>query len=70
MIRMLLYGTVFGFVLSRVGVTKFDAIAEMFLLENLHVAGVIGVAVVVTTPGSEEYLQAVHTRIASLLHGK
>lgn len=30
----------------------------------------IGVAIVVTTPGSREYLQAVHTPIASLLHGK
>ena len=28
----------------------------------------LGVAVIVTTPGSEQYLQAVHTPIASLLH--
>ena len=50
MIRMLLYGTLFGFVLSRAGVTKFDAIADMFLLRNLHVAGVIAVAVAVLLP--------------------
>ncbi len=30
----------------------------------------IGVAILVTTPGNREYLQAVHTSIASLLHGK
>ncbi|MCB9726865.1 MAG: YeeE/YedE family protein [Deltaproteobacteria bacterium] len=41
----LAFGLLFGFILSRVGATDFDAIAEMFLLTDLHLMGVIGVAV-------------------------
>lgn len=44
-------GSLFGFILQRVGATDFDAIANMFLLEDLHLAGVIGVAVVVAGLG-------------------
>lgn len=46
-----LFGLLFGFILQRVGATDYDAIAEMFLLSNLHLAGVIGVAVVVAGAG-------------------
>lgn len=45
------FGTVFGFVLSRAGATSFDAIAGMFLLTELHLMGVIGVAIVVAGAG-------------------
>lgn len=48
--RFLLFGAVFGFVLSRVGATRFDTVAEMFLLEDLHLMGVIGVAVALAAP--------------------
>lgn len=40
-------GALFGYILQRVGATDYDAIALMFLLEDLHLAGVIGVAVMV-----------------------
>jgi uncharacterized membrane protein YedE/YeeE len=50
MIRFLVFGVAFGFILSRVGATDFDAIAGMFLLEDLHLAGVIGVAVLAAAP--------------------
>lgn len=43
--RVLLFGLMFGFVLSRVGATDYDAIADMFLLTDLHLMGVIGTAV-------------------------
>lgn len=48
---VLLFGVAFGFVLSRVGATDYDAIAKMFLLEDFHLAGVMGVAVVVAAIG-------------------
>lgn len=44
-------GTLFGYVLSRVGATDYDAIANMFLLEDLHLAGVIGIAMLVAGLG-------------------
>lgn len=44
-------GAVFGFILQRVGATDYDAIANMFLLEDLHLAGVIGVAMIVAGLG-------------------
>jgi uncharacterized membrane protein YedE/YeeE len=50
MIAFLLFGLLFGFLLVRVGATDFDAIAQMFLLSDLHLAGVIGVAVAVAAP--------------------
>ena len=45
--RTLGLGALFGFVLSRVGATDYDAIRDMFALHDLHLAGVIGAAVVI-----------------------
>ncbi|HEV8547644.1 MAG TPA: DUF6691 family protein [Polyangiaceae bacterium] len=39
------FGVLFGFVLSRVGATDYDAIAGMFRLEKLHLAGVMATAI-------------------------
>jgi uncharacterized protein len=39
------FGTLFGFALARVGATDFDTISGMFHLSNLHLAGVMGVAI-------------------------
>src|SRR5829696_1632802 len=39
-------GILFGFVLSRIGATDYDAIAGMFRLTDLHLMGVIGGAIV------------------------
>lgn len=50
-LMFLVFGLVFGFLLSRVGATDFDAIAGMFLLTDLHLMGVIGGAVVVAGVG-------------------
>lgn len=50
MVRYLFFGSLFGFLLVRVGATDYNAIAEMFLLRDLHLAGVIGVAVAVAAP--------------------
>lgn len=50
-LQFLGFGLVFGFLLSRVGATDFDAIAKMFLLTDLHLMGVIGVAVIVAGIG-------------------
>ena len=47
----LLSGVLFGFILSRVGATSYNYIQKMFLLENLHLMGVIGFAVVVGALG-------------------
>ncbi|MCG5056370.1 MAG: YeeE/YedE family protein [Myxococcales bacterium] len=49
--RTLVAGAAFGFVLSRAGATEYDAIAGMFRLTDLHLFGVIGVAVAVTALG-------------------
>lgn len=43
--RSIVWGIVFGFVLSRAGATDYDAIAQMFRLQDLHLAGVIGFSV-------------------------
>jgi len=51
MMRTFSFGLLFGFILSRVGATDFDAIVEMFALQNGHIAGVIGVAVLVAASG-------------------
>jgi hypothetical protein len=42
---------IFGFVLSRVGATDYDAIHGMFMLTDLHLYGVIGTAVAVAALG-------------------
>lgn len=49
--RTIAFGMVFGFVLSRAGATDYDAIAGMFRLTDLHLFGVIGVAVTVSALG-------------------
>ena len=41
----LLFGVGFGFVLSRIGATSHDAIAGMFLLTDLRLAGVMALAI-------------------------
>jgi uncharacterized membrane protein YedE/YeeE len=48
--RSLAFGVLFGFLLSRAGATDYDAIAGMFLLEDLRLAGVIAVAVLTAAP--------------------
>ena len=45
MVRYALFGVLFGFILSRADATDYDAIANMFLLRDLHLVGVIGVAI-------------------------
>lgn len=50
-LQFLFFGLGFGFLLSRVGATDYDAIAGMFLLTDLHLMGVIGGAVVVAGLG-------------------
>jgi uncharacterized membrane protein YedE/YeeE len=49
--RHVAFGLVFGFLLSRVGATSYDAIAGMFLLQDLHLVGVIVVAIATTALG-------------------
>jgi uncharacterized protein len=49
--RIVAFGLLFGFVLSRVGATDYDAIAGMFRLTDLHLMGVIGAAVVLSALG-------------------
>jgi len=44
-------GVLFGFILSRVGATSYDLIMRMFLFTNLHLMGVIGMAVLVAMAG-------------------
>jgi hypothetical protein len=44
-------GVTFGFILSRIGATDYDAVRSMFTLEDLHLMGVIGVAVAVAAVG-------------------
>lgn len=44
----LLMGTLFGYVLIRAGVSSYDVIREMFLLQSFHMYGVLGVAVPVS----------------------
>jgi hypothetical protein len=46
-----LFGTAFGFVLSRSGASDYDFIQKMFLFESFQLYGIIGVAVAVTAPG-------------------
>ncbi|HLV67299.1 MAG TPA: DUF6691 family protein [Polyangiaceae bacterium] len=43
--RIVLFGIAFGFVLSRAGATSYATIADMFTFRDLHLMGVIGVAV-------------------------
>jgi len=47
----LAFGTAFGFTLSRSGAADYDFVQGMFLLENLHLYGVIATAIAVTACG-------------------
>lgn len=47
----LVFGVIFGFVLSRSGAADYDMIQGMFLFERFQLYGIIGVAVLVTMPG-------------------
>ncbi len=49
--RHVAFGALFGFILSRVGATDYDAIFGMFRLTDLHLMGVIGGAVLVSAVG-------------------
>jgi uncharacterized membrane protein YedE/YeeE len=61
--RYVLFGLLFGFVLSRGGATSFDAIVGMFRLTDLHLFGVIGMAVLVSAIGFRLFRRGViHTR--------
>lgn len=46
----LIFGIGFGYVLSRSGAADYTYIQEMFLLESFQLYGIIGTAVVLTTP--------------------
>jgi uncharacterized membrane protein YedE/YeeE len=46
-----LFGTAFGWVLSRSGAADYDMIQQMFLFESFQLYGILGTAVVVTAPG-------------------
>ncbi len=50
-IAFLIFGTLFGFVLSRAGATEYDKIENMFLLQDLHLMGVISVAILTAATG-------------------
>ncbi|MCW5829502.1 MAG: YeeE/YedE family protein [Deltaproteobacteria bacterium] len=45
-LKLLGFGILFGFILSRIGATDYTAIAEMFLLRDYHLMGVMGTAIV------------------------
>jgi uncharacterized protein len=49
--RSIGFGLVFGFLLSRVGATDYDAISGMFALTDLHLAGVMALAIAVAAMG-------------------
>ena len=46
-----LFGTAFGFLLSRSGAADYDFIQGMFLFTNFQLYGIIGTAVAITAPG-------------------
>ncbi len=47
----LLFGIVFGLLLSRARATDYDTIVNMFLFRDLHLAGVMAVAIAVAAIG-------------------
>ena len=51
MLPHLIFGTLFGFVLSRSGAADYNYIQAMFLFTNLQLYGIIGTAVAITAPG-------------------
>ncbi len=50
-LAFLLFGAVFGFVLSRSGAADYDFVQGMFLFTELQLYGIIGVGVAVAAPG-------------------
>ena len=46
-----LFGTAFGWVLSRSGAADYDMVQRMFLFQSFQLYGIIGCAVAVTAPG-------------------
>jgi len=64
--KTLLFGVMFGFVLSRIGATDYDAIAGMFKLTDLHLMGVIGGAVALLAVA----FQLIRRRAARSLSGE
>ncbi len=51
MLPHLIFGTLFGLVLSRSGAADYNYIQAMFLFTNLQLYGIIGTAVAITAPG-------------------
>jgi uncharacterized membrane protein YedE/YeeE len=51
MLRNLSFGLLFGFILAKSGVTHYDTIANMFLLQDAHVMIVMGVGIAVAGIG-------------------
>ncbi len=51
MIRTLVFGMVFGYILSNAGATDYDVIANMFLLRDFHLMGVMGIAILLAGLG-------------------
>jgi len=47
----LLFGVIFGFILSRSGAADYNFIQGMFLFTNVQLYGIIGTAVALTAPG-------------------
>lgn len=47
----LVLGTTFGFVLSRARATDYNAILSLFRLTDLHIAGVMSMAIIVAALG-------------------
>ena len=47
----LVFGVVFGFSLSRARATDYDTIINLFRLTDFHLAGVMGVAIIVAAFG-------------------
>lgn len=47
----LVFGTAFGFVLSRSGAADYDYVQKMFLFRDFQLYGIIATAVAVTAPG-------------------
>ncbi len=47
----LIFGSAFGWVLSRSGAADYDFVQRMFLFESFQLYGILGTAVAVTAPG-------------------
>jgi len=65
-----LFGTAFGWVLSRSGAADYNYIQGMFLLDRFQLYGIIGTAVAVTAPGLWLLKRAGHTATGQPLRVK